>query len=264
MYKFGILGVGKMGGAILDGVVSSGIYDKKDILLYSPSENTQTNYKNKGFSFALNEKDLFKNSEIILISIKPQLFDEVLSKAIDLDFNNKCILSIAAGKSLKTISSYFKNATIVRAMPNLPASIKEGAITVCFNEDNKLKDEAIKILSSIGIVRTIKEEEMDDTLALNGSMPAYAYLFAKAFIDYATKKGIDFDVARDLTCEAIKGSMDMILANKETPIQTLIDNVCSKGGTTIAGLNKLYDNEFEKAIYECSEACSNRSKELGK
>ena len=114
------------------------------------------------------------------------------------------------------------------------------------------------------IQKEIKEEEMDDTLALNGSMPAYAYLFAKAFIDYANKKGIDYDVARDLTCAAIKGSMDMILANKETPIDTLIDNVCSKGGTTIAGLNKLYDNEFEKAIYECSEACSNRSKELGK
>ena len=264
MYKFGILGVGKMGGAILDGVVSSSIHDKKDILLYSPSEATQTKYKNKGFSFAANEHDLFINSKIILIAIKPQLFDEVLSIAKDIDFKDRCILSIAAGKSLDVISSYFKNATIVRAMPNLPSSIKEGAITVCSNEKNELAKEAINILSSIGIVKEIKEEEMDDTLALNGSMPAYAYLFAKAFIDYAQSKGIDYDTARDLACESIKGSMDMILNNKDIPIQTLIDNVCSKGGTTIAGLNKLYDNEFEKTIYECSEACSKRSKELAK
>jgi pyrroline-5-carboxylate reductase len=264
MYKFGILGVGKMGGAILDGVVSSNIYDKKDILLYSPSEATQNNYKNKGFSFALNEKDLFLNSKIILISIKPQKFDEVLPIAKDIDFNDRCIISIAAGKSISNVSSYFKNATIIRAMPNLPASIKEGSITVSLSEENELSNDAINILSSIGVVKKIKENEMDDTLALNGSMPAYAYLFAKAFIDYAVKKGIDYDVALDLTTSAIKGSMDMILANKDTPIQTLIDNVCSKGGTTIAGLNKLYENDFEKAIYECSEACSKRSKELGK
>ena len=264
MYKFGILGVGKMGGAILDGVVSSNIYDKKDILLYSPSEFTQNNYKNKGFSFALNEKDLFLNSKIILIAIKPQKFDEVLPIAKDIDFNNRCIISIAAGKSISTVSSYFKNATIIRAMPNLPASIKEGSITVSLSEENDLSNDAINILASIGVVKKIKESEMDDTLALNGSMPAYAYLFAKAFIDYAVKKGIDYDVALDLTTSAIKGSMDMILANRDTPIQTLIDNVCSKGGTTIAGLNKLYENDFEKAIYECSEACSKRSKELGK
>lgn len=264
MYKFGILGVGKMGGAILDGVISANLYDKKEILLYTPDEIIQKDYKAKGFTFAKDEADLFNNSSIILIAIKPQVFDVALPHAKSIDFNNRCILSIAAGKNIKTIESYFKNATVVRAMPNLPASIKEGAITVCSNKENELADEAIKILSSIGVVCKIKETEMDDTLALNGSMPAYAYLFAKAFIDYANQKGIDYDVARDLTCAAIKGSMDMILANKETPIQTLIDNVCSKGGTTIAGLNKLYDNEFEKAIYECSEACSNRSKELGK
>ena len=264
MYKFGILGLGKMGGAILDGVVSAKLYDKKDILLYTPDLEIQKKYIENGFKFAESETDLFNNSKIILISIKPQVFDVALPYAKNIDFNDRCVLSIAAGKNIKTIESYFKNATVVRAMPNLPASIKEGAITVCANKENEIANEAMNILSSIGVVCRIKESEMDDTLALNGSMPAYAYLFAKAFIDYANKKGIDYDVARDLTCAAIKGSMDMILANKDIPIQTLIDNVCSKGGTTIAGLNKLYENEFEKAIYECSEACSKRSKELGR
>lgn len=264
MYKFGILGVGKMGGAILDGVVSANIYNKNEIILYTPNELIKNDYLKKGFVFAENEAQLFKKSKIILIAIKPQIFDEVLPIAKNFDFENRCILSIAAGKSISNISSFFKNATIVRAMPNLPASIKEGAITVCANKENELSSDAINILSSIGVVRKIKETEMDDTLALNGSMPAYAYLFAKAFIDYAVEKGIDCDVARDLTCATIKGSMDMILENKDTPIDTLINNVCSKGGTTIAGLNKLYENGFEKAIYECSLACSNRSKELGK
>ena len=264
MYKLGILGVGKMGGAILDGVIASKIYDKKDILLYTPDEECQKRYKAIGFSFASNEKDLFLNSNIILIAIKPQVFSEALIYAKDIDFNGRGVLSIAAGKKIAELESYFKNATITRAMPNLPASIRCGAITVCANKYDGLFDEAFKILSSVGSVSKIEENQMDETLPLNGSMPAYAYLFAKAFIDYAVKNNIDYNVALDLTCNSIKGSMDMILNNKDISIDTLIKNVCSKGGTTIEGLNKLYDNNFEEIIYECSLACTNRSKELSK
>ena len=263
-YKLGILGVGKMGGAILDGVVSSKIYDKKEIYLYSPDEETKNKYVNLGFNFAENEKDLFINSNIILIAIKPQVFGEALVYAKDLDFSNRGVLSIAAGKKISELESYFKNATVIRAMPNLPASIRCGAITVCANGYDNLFDEAFKILESVGSVSKIKEDQMDETLPLNGSMPAYAYLFAKAFIDYAVKNNIDYNVALDLTCNSIKGSMDMILNNKDTSIDTLIKNVCSKGGTTIEGLNKLYDNNFEDIIYECALACTNRSKELSK
>ena len=263
-YKLGILGVGKMGGAILDGVVSSKIYDKKDILLYTPNEECKNKYINLGFSFAKNEKDLFLNSNIILIAIKPQVFKEALASAKDIDFSARGVISIAAGKKINELESYFNHATVVRAMPNLPASIRCGAITVCANKYDNLFDEAYKILSSVGSVSKIEENQMDETLPLNGSMPAYAYLFAKAFIDYAVKFNIDYDVALDLTCNSIKGSMDMILNNKDISIDTLIKNVCSKGGTTIEGLNKLYDNRFEDIIYECALACTNRSKELSK
>ena len=264
MYKLGILGVGKMGGAILDGVIASKIYDKKDILLYTPDEECQKKYKAIGFSFAINEKDLFLNSSIILIAIKPQVFGEALIYAKDIDFNGRGVLSIAAGKKIAELESYFKSATITRAMPNLPASIRCGAITVCANKYDGLFNEAFKILSSVGSVSKIEENQMDETLPLNGSMPAYAYLFAKAFIDYAVKNNIDYNVALDLTCNSIKGSMDMILNNKDTSIDTLIKNVCSKGGTTIEGLNKLYDNNFEEIVYECAKACTDRSKELSK
>ena len=264
MYKLGILGVGKMGGAILDGVVLSKLYDKKEIYLYSPDEETKNKYEALGFSFAKNEKDLFLNSNIILIAIKPQVFGEALVHAKDIDFNGRGVLSIAAGKKIAELESYFKNATITRAMPNLPASIRCGAITACANRYDNLFDEAFKILSSVGSVNKILETQMDETLPLNGSMPAYAYLFAKAFIDYAVKNNIDYKVALDLTCNSIKGSMDMILNNLDTPIETLIQNVCSKGGTTIEGLNKLYDNNFEEIVYECCKACTQRSKELSK
>lgn len=264
MYKLGILGVGKMGGAILDGVISSNIYNKEDVLLYTPNLEIKNKYEKEGFKFSLNEVDLFLNSKIILLAIKPQIFDSVLPLALPYDFNNQLIISIAAGKKILDIKKYFKNAKILRAMPNLPASIKKGAITVATLDDGSIIDEGINILSSIGIVVKIKEEEMNPTLPLNGSMPAYAYLFAKAFIDYGVNNGLDLDVARNLTIESIKGSMDMILANPDVSIDTLINNVCSKGGTTIEGLNKLYEYDMPKAIDECCKACVRRNIELAK
>ena len=104
---------------------------------------------------------------------------------------------------------------------------------------------------------------MDDSLALNGSMPAYLYYFALCFIDQAVRDGIDFETAKKLTAESIKSSANMILKSDD-PIEVLIDNVCSKGGTTIAGLEELKNNGFKEIIEKCAKACSNRSRELSK
>ena len=104
---------------------------------------------------------------------------------------------------------------------------------------------------------------MDATLPLNGSMPAYLYLFAKSFIDIAVKNGVDYETAKKLTAESIISSSKMILSSPDS-IDTLINNVCSKGGTTIAGLYELYDNNFKEAVEKCYDACYRRSIELAK
>ena len=106
---------------------------------------------------------------------------------------------------------------------------------------------------------------MDATLPLNGSMPAYLYLFAKTFIEAGVKNGISYDISKELTARSIIASAKMIL-DSEDSIDTLINNVCSKGGTTIQGLYELYnkDNDFIKAIERCYEECMKRSIELSK
>ena len=109
----------------------------------------------------------------------------------------------------------------------------------------------------------ITEDLMDASLPLNGSMPAYLYFFAKCFIEMGAKNGIDYETAKNLTAESIIASARMIVESPDS-IDTLINNVCSKGGTTIAGLYELYDNNFEEAIKKCYDACVNRSIELSK
>ena len=265
MYKFGILGVGKMGSSILNGILEAKIYDKKDILLNLHSEEEIEYYGKKlGFNYVSDAKKLFDNSELILLSIKPQVFPEIENVAKAIDFTNRGIISIAAGITLDYLHSLFNGADIVRIMPNTPALIKKAVATITSkNKNSKYYDVAFKIFNSIGKCYEIDESLMDATIPLNGSMPAYLELFAKAFIDKALKDGVDYETAKGLVCESIISSAELIIQSNDS-IDTLIKNVCSKGGTTLAGLDRLYDYKFEEAIYECSEACKNRSKELKK
>ena len=263
MYKFGILGVGKMGSSILNGILEAKLYNKKDILLNLHTEDEVKYYGNElGFNYVNNPKELFNSCEIILLSIKPQVFPEVEEIIKNIDFKNKGIISICAGITLDYLHSLFNGANIVRIMPNTPALIKKAVATICSkNKNTECYDIAFKIFNSIGKCYEIDESLMDATIPLNGSMPAYLELFAKAFIDKAVKDNVPYDVAKKLVCESIISSANLILSSDET-IEQLIKNVCSKGGTTLAGLDRLYDYKFEEAIYECSEACKNRSKEL--
>ena len=261
MYKFGVLGVGKMGGAILGGIVNSRLYYKKDMLLSFRTIESSEPYKNKGFNVTTDPTVLFSNTRIILLAIKPQMFESVLGDSNKYDYTDKCIISIAAGIDIDYLENKFPNATIVRAMPNTPSIINYGVTTICSNKKNDLYNKALKILASIGSVYEIEEDEMNKTLPLNGSMPAYLMSFAKEFIKNGIDNGIDKELTKKLCVDTIISSAKLLEASDEN-IDILISNVCSRGGTTIAGLEKLYNAGFEQAIRECYKACYERANEL--
>ena len=260
MYKFGFLGLGKMGSSILNGIITKKLYDKKDLSFYAPSAETQNKYLDFGLNLAKDEIELFKTCKIILMAIKPQKYDEVLLKIKDLDFSGKIVISLAPGKSINYLKSKMSGATIVRAMPNTPALINQGVTTIAF-EKEEIK-EVLDIFSSIGTYVTVEEKAIDEAIPLNGSMPAYVLEFAKAFIECAKGYGFSEDDAKKLALNAIIGSCNLALQSNDD-IDTLINNVCSKGGSTIVGLNELRQNGFNEAIKKCYDGCVKRSKELG-
>jgi len=255
----GFLGTGKMGGAVLNGVLSSGLFSKDEILLYSPSASA----KFDGFNIAKSERELCQNSDIIIIAIKPQICTDEFISNLNTNFKDKIIISVMAGKDLATLKRYFSGAKIIRSMPNTPAMIGRSTTTFCTHENLSDIKIAIDILNSFGTAIQIDEKDMDLTLPLNGSMPAFIFLFAKGFIDYANKRGFDSQTAREITASSIIGAMELLLKSEQN-IDTLIDQVCSKGGTTLAGIEALNKDEFLQAIAECATACTNRSIELNK
>ena len=262
--KLAIIGTGNMGKAILAGILAEGIFDSKDInvcdVRKEAVDSVCEKYGTNGFTEAAKAVE---GCDYVLMAVKPIHFDAALSSLKDSLKAGVIVLSIAAAVKCERIKGILgEGVKFVRIMPNTPAMINMAVATVCSkNKNSKYYSQAIDILNSIGKCYEIDEKYMDATVPLNGSMPAYLELFAKAFIDKAIRDGIDPDVAKKLVCESIISSANLILKSDE-PIEQLIKNVCSKGGTTLAGLDKLYEYNFEKAIYECSEACKNRSSEL--
>ena len=104
---------------------------------------------------------------------------------------------------------------------------------------------------------------MNEIIAVNGSSPAYIYLFAKTMADYAQSCGIDRDKAMNLICAAFEGSAAMLRESGDSP-EELIQKVSSKGGTTIAALDMLREHGFEEAILDAMDACTRRAEELGR
>ena len=262
-YKLGIIGIGKMGGSILSGIIKSKIYDYNDIILFDVSEEIKEKFTKEGFSFCTNEQELFDCSEKVIIAIKPQMFNCL--ETVNYKDNSLVIISIAAGKTIKDLQKIFGNQKYIRVMPNTPALLQSGATAIARGEGITVEEfnDVKKIFTSIGIVEEITEDKMNEIIPVNGSMPAYLYYFVKAYIEKAVEYGIDYDVAKRLACEAVIGSCKMITENEKS-IDELIKDVCSPGGTTLAGLKVFEEEKMDEIIKKSYEACVNRAYELSK
>lgn len=261
-YKIGFLGLGNMGSAILNGILLNRLYKQDEIAFFAPSKDTQLKYQQKGISLLKDEKMLCQECQILILAIKPQIYQKVFTQIKDIDFYNKIVISLAPGKSISDLQKQFKGAHIARAMPNTPAKIGKATTTIACN-DKEIEDLVKSIFSSIGTCVLLNEKWIDETIPLNGSMPAYLFEFAKSFIEEGQHVGLTEKEARKLVFSAIIGTCYLGLESDE-PLDILIDQVCSKGGSTIAGLNVLIENHFSSTIKACFAACVKRSKELAK
>lgn len=261
MFKIGFMGMGKMGSALLRGIMGRGLYKKEEIAFFAPSKATQEKYTKEGLFLASDERALFENSNLVILAIKPQKYDEIFKKLEFCPSEGKTIISLAPGKSLAYLASVFKGSRIARAMPNTPAIIGKAVSTLAFLEEPIT--EVLEIFSSIGTYSIVEEKQIDEAIPLQGSMPAYLFEFARGFIEAGASHGIEREEAKRLVLHSIIGSCYLALESDE-PLETLIDNVCSKGGSTIAGLDKLKEAGFAKAIGDCYDACVKRSLELAK
>ncbi len=264
--KIGFIGVGNMATAIIGGILKNDFVTADSINIYDLDVEKCEYFSKKGVNTCADLKSVVTASDIIFLAVKPQNYADVLSEICDADCSDKIFVSIAAGISISYICSLLKqNVKVVRVMPNTPLLLSVGASALC-PSDNLSTDEfePIKTIFSLcGVVEIFDESHMNEIISVNGSSPAYIYLFAKAMADYAQSCGIDKEKALNLICATFEGSAKMI-RNSGDDIETLIKKVSSPGGTTIEALNSFKENNFEEIIKDAMKACTDRAQELGK
>lgn len=265
MKKIGFIGAGNMATAIIKGLLAQN-FSGEDINVFDVSENKLKEIALLGVNTLDSSEDIVKCSGIIVLAVKPQNYAEVLETVKNEVNEDKTFVSIAAGISI----AYVQNALgckcpVVRVMPNTPLLLKKGATALCPSDNINEEDKQVvyNMFAGSGVCEYIAEEHMNEIIAVNGSSPAYIYLFAKAMSDYAVSVGIDYDKALNLICAALEGSAAMLKESGDTP-DVLIQKVSSKGGTTIEALNKLKEHGVTEAITDAMKACTKRAEELGK
>ena len=263
MYKIGLLGYGKMGGAIIGGLIEAKKYKKEDILIYSLNKEDITR---DGYTAACCESFVYENVETLILAIKPQQFEEVMDKLKDCKNKPELIITIAAGITISYIEKLLgSDLKVVRVMPNLGAAIKMAVTTMAHNKnvDSKSLAMAKSIFESIGSVTLVDEDKINTLLPLNGSYPAYIWYFIRSFVRYAEKNGVNPADARKMLADATIGCAKML---NESPkdLDTLINDVCSYKGTTIEGVYVFDDMKLDEIVDKASAACAKRGDELAK
>ncbi len=262
--KFGFIGVGNMATAIIGGMLKNSFVDPCNIFIHDNNPEKCDYFAQKGVNVCDDNDTLVKDSDIIVVAVKPQNYAEVLSDFKDIDCSDKIFVSIAAGISIDFVRTKLEqNVKVVRVMPNTPLLLSKGATALCPSND-MTEDEFVPVRDMFalsGVVEIIEEEHMNEIIAVNGSSPAFFYLFAKAMADYAVSCGIDRKKALNLICATYEGAAEMIRCSGDD-IETLIQKVCSKGGTTIEAINSFKENNVEEIIKDAMTACTKRANEL--
>lgn len=266
MAIFSALGAGNMANAILDGAVASGYLGTEDVGTYNVHEEKRKKMAEKGFRVYPTIGELCRDSRYILLSMKPQQAEEVLREMAPAFSREKVVVSIAAGISRKFIQSILGEETkVVLAMPNTPLLVGCGATALaCCPPTTPEEFGFVRgVFSSAGLVEEIPEDKMNEIIAVSGSTPAYLYLIAKHFCQYAQEQGLDAGVANRMFCQTMAGAAKMMTETGMTH-QQLIDMVTSPKGTTLMGLTALEEGGLEGLIRGCCDATIRRAYELGR
>lgn len=264
--KIGFIGAGNMATAIINGILKNKAKSADKINVFDLDKAKLASMDEKGINCVQSGKELVLQSDIIVLAVKPQNYDDVLNEIKESVNENKVFVTIAAGISIDYVQSRLnKHCPMVRVMPNTPLLLGKGATAMCRSDNisDEDFDEVYNMFALSGTVAILPESQMNEIIAVNGSSPAYIYLFAKSMVDYAVSVGIDRDTALSLVCKTFEGSAEMLRSSGDTP-EKLIEKVSSKGGTTIEAMKVLNEREVPKAIFDAMAACTKRAEELGK
>lgn len=264
--KVGFIGAGNMGGAILKGYAPVAEKAGHQILVFDPKEENRTRLQNE-FEVVTacgDMESLVEESDLIVLGVKPNLFDSVLPSIAKHFTKEKTLVSMAAGVTISFMEGYLgEGASIVRIMPNTPALVREAMVALCRNRnvDDGQFAFVFEIFNSLGKAEEIEEDLFHCVIGVSGSSPAYTYMYIDALIQSAVENGMDQAQAKIFAAQSVLGAAKMVMESDDSPEQLRI-NVCSPGGTTIEAVETLFGNGFTENVKEAFQAAVEKSKKI--
>ncbi len=259
--KYGFIGCGNMGGALAQALAKA----TKDIMLADFDSQKATALANKLGVTVGDNQAIATTCERIFLGVKPQMMADMLD-GIKSDLKSDTVLiSMAAGLNTDKISELSGGLPVIRIMPNTPVSVGEGVILYCSKNvsQDKISD-FVKDMAFSGRLYAIDESLIDAGCSVSGCGPAFMYTFAAAVARGGVECGLSEKQSIEFAAATMLGAAKMLLENKDKTPEQLTDAVCSKGGSTIEGVNVLRSSDFEKIVTDCIKAAYKRNIELGK
>ena len=264
--KIAVIGAGNMAEALVSGLLKKEALPPNRIIA-TDVDARKLAYFQKRFSVQVsrdNEKSA-KGSDIVILAVKPQVMDDVL-RELDLSHRaDQLIISVAAGVPIAAIiKGLHPQAHVVRAMPNTPAIVLEGATALARGPGVTLEHMQVAqaVFEAVGNVVVVDESQLDTVTGLSGGGPAYVSMFIEALADGGVKMGLSRPHAQQLAAQTVLGAAKMVLETKEHP-GVLKDRVTSPGGTTIAGVHQLEKGRLRGTVMSAVESATIRCRELG-
>lgn len=259
------LGTGKMGSALLQGIIARQLLPASAVSIFDPHPLALSSALSAlpGVQSHPDALSAVQASSTVLLCVKPAGIIPLITslKAVK---ESRLLISIAAGVTLQAMEAAAGHHRVIRVMPNTPALIGQGASAYAIGTSATSDDAAFadKLLGSVGTVTRVAEPLLDAVTGLSGSGPAYVFTFIEALADGGLAEGLSKEQALQLAAQTVAGAAALVLQSGLHPA-LLRDQVTSPGGTTIAGLAALESRAFRSACIEAVRAAAKRARELG-
>ncbi len=262
----GFLGAGKMATALARGFVRAGLVTASEMIASDPSEAARAAFaKETGARTTTLNKEVVNASTVLLLAVKPDQVNGVLTEIREVVTSGHLLVSIAAGVPLARLEAGLNpSARVIRVMPNTPALVNTSATGYALGKAALPEDGALaqKLFASVGVAFAVKESLLDAVTGLSGSGPAYVYQFIEALSDGGVAAGLPRDIATKLAAQTVLGGAKMVLETGLHP-GALKDMVTSPGGTTIEGLHELEKGRVRGTLISAVRAATEKSRKLG-
>ncbi len=248
--RIAIIGCGNLGQSLLKGLIAHESYPSKNITATKRNIETLDQFKESGVRITTDNILAIKNSEIIIVALKPYNILQVLKELKShLNPEKQILVSVATGISIEEIQKAVDiQIPIFRAMPNIAADVKESVTCICSNSSKPLNLEIIKyFFNTIGTTHLIEEDLMESATILGACGIAYVLRFVRAMIQGGIQIGFDANTASAIVNQTVKGASQLLITRNEHP-EFEIDKVTTPKGCTIVGLNEMEHNGFSSAL----------------